>query len=610
LHTVLYITIFIVEKTVMDKIKRKLEKLTLEVLTCDDIGSDVGADLIEQLTLIKELAATHRLLENSPSADPRISIRLNALTESIFQPRGSGESFNSSSYTIELKTIQALIKAWATSDGIELKSDERELERKSSKRWDCEGSALTTKIKLTKKQEEALYLIESGQFNRFLAVGGSGSGKSFVLVYYVIRETLRHKAPCLIARDKMIDLTQGVIDQIVPAILQKIAEANKQERWDKWVIDGLKFAKLVDKKSKLEFATGGYIRYAGLSARDLSESGSDKILSPSWLHVLLEEISELDFEIIEKIITRLRHKAENVVNMLLLCENPPSINHWSYKRFFEGKREDGSMLDDDEREAMYAILMNPQDNEENLGETYIRSLSQLTGANRERFYLGQFQDTETGEVFKRIQWVDKLPRDFDWDKLVIYTDPTPLTGKDYSKWADYKASVLCGLYGAMTYVIDVRIVRGSTMDMLQNIKQLWDMSPDKSRTDVVMEKKQVPSDFKQVLTLFQHATGWLCPMKFDTRVFHDKKASIETFLQPLFENDLIAFNSAFRDKERGRETQVQILKFSRKANKMIHDDIPDAIMRADTYMKGRYSKIRTKPKDLVAFIRPAFVHKN
>jgi len=594
----------------MDKIKRRLEKLTLEVLTCKDMSSDEGVKLNDQLLLFKDLSVTHKLLDNNSDTDHRVGVRLNAITESIFQPRGSGEDFDAESYIIELRTIQSLIKAWSTSDSIEIKDAEVERNRKSSKTWDGEDGSLTTKIKLTKKQQEALYLMDSGQYDKFLAVGGSGSGKSFIEAYKIIRDTLRHRAPCLIARDKMIDLTQGMIEQIVPAILQLIAEANGQERWDTWAIDGLKFAKLADKRSKMEFATGGYIRFAGLCARDLSESGSDKILSPSWLHVMLEEISELEYDLIEKIITRLRHRIDGLENMMLLCENPPSINHWSYKHYFEDKREDGSAIGEEEKSAMYALLMHPQDNEENLGEKYIKNLSQMTGANRERFYLGQFQDTETGEVFKKIEWVEDLPRDFDWDKLVIYTDPTPLTGKDYSKWADYKASALLGLFGEITYVLDVRIVRGSTMDMLQNMKQLWDMSPDQSRTDVVMEKKQVPSDFKQVLHTFQNTTGWLVPIRLDTRIFHDKKASIETFLQPLFENELIVFNKAFRDKERGRQTQVQILKFSRKANKMIHDDIPDAIMRADTYLKGRFGKVRKRPKARVKFVTPAYICKN
>lgn len=468
---------------------------------------------------------------------------------------------------------------------------------------------LTTKIKLTVKQERAVDLLDDAIHDIELLLGGSGSGKSFIAAFKVVRDTLRYCAPSLICRDKYVDLQQGMIDQIIPAILQAIAEANGHNgSWTTWKIDGLKFAQWGEKKTKLTFCNGAYIRFGGLSKRDLSESGSDKILSPSWLHILVEEVSECEWDIIELLITRLRFQVKGVLNKLMMTENPPSINHWSYRRFFEHKREDGSTMSDDEI-ARYAYLeMQPKDNVENLGEAYIRNLSQLSGANRERFYEGRFQDTESGDILKRIQWTGNLPRSFDWDKLIIYTDPTPLTGKEHSIYADYKASVLCGLFEGVTYVLDIRMIRGSTLDLLNNIRQLWDASPNQSITELWMEKKGVPSDFNQVLVQFASMTGWSVPIQWDTRVFGDKKAAIETFLQPLFENDMIFFNQAFRDTERGRQVQFQILKFSRKANKNVHDDIPDAIMRADTKMKGKQKRKHIRNARLVAFVKPAYIH--
>lgn len=468
---------------------------------------------------------------------------------------------------------------------------------------------LTTKIKLTVKQERAVDLLDDAIHDIELLLGGSGSGKSFIAAFKVVRDALRYCAPSLICRDKYVDLQQGMIDQIIPAILQAIAEANGHNgSWTTWKIDGLKFAQWGEKKTKLTFCNGAYIRFGGLSKRDLSESGSDKILSPSWLHILVEEVSECEWDIIELLITRLRFQVKGVLNKLMMTENPPSINHWSYRRFFEHKREDGSTMSDDEI-ARYAYLeMQPRDNMENLGEAYIRNLSQLSGANRERFYEGRFQDTESGDILKRIQWTDNLPRSFDWDKLIIYTDPTPLTGKEHSIYADYKASVLCGLFEGVTYVLDIRMIRGSTLDLLNNIRQLWDASPNQSITELWMEKKGVPSDFNQVLVQFASMTGWSVPIQWDTRVFGDKKAAIETFLQPLFENDMIFFNQAFRDTERGRQSQFQILKFSRKANKNVHDDIPDAIMRADTKMKGKQKRKHIRNARLVAFVKPAYIH--
>lgn len=467
---------------------------------------------------------------------------------------------------------------------------------------------LTTYIKLTSKQKDALRLLDDDAHNKLLFLGGSGSGKSFVIVYKLIRDALRYKAPILIARDKLVDLTLGVIDQIVPAILQLIAQANGQSDWRNWKIDGLKFATWSERKTKLTFCNGGYIRFAGLSKRDQTESGSDKILSPSWLHIFVDEVSEQEWETMELLITRLRFKVNGVKNKMCMAENPPSINHWSYKRFYELKRNDGSKLSKDELLVQAKLEMQPKDNIENLGEDYIKGLSQLTGANRERFYEGKFQDSATGEILKKVIWTDNLPRKWEWDKLIIYTDPTPLTTRDHSVYADFKTTILAGLFDGYTFVLDIRMVRGSTLDMLNAIKQLWDASPNQSITELWMEKKQVPSDFNQVLAAFSQMTGWSVPIQWDTRVFGDKKTAIETFLQPLFENELVLFNDAWRDTERGRQAEFQILHFSRKSNKLIHDDFPDALMRADTRMKGKSRKVRKgKQKELVAFVKAAYV---
>lgn len=605
----------------MDKINKRLSKLTRDIL---GIASDTDSvpERYErynaELTLVKELSKTWKLYEGLEVALPDTDLkeRLDELTVTILAMRDPAKEL-SENYTERLKMLQNIIKTWDGFDGVEitLKSDEDEKERnrKSAKTWDSPDSALVTEFKhpnkLTARQQQAFELLDDNVHNRVLLMGGSGSGKSFVEAYKIVRDVLRHKAPCLIARYAMVDLVQGMIDQIIPSILQLIAVANGQEDWKTWKIDGLAFAKWTDKKTKLEFATGGYIRFAGLSARDLSESGSDKILSPSWFHIMVEESSEVDYETVELLFTRLRHVVHGHMNKFMLCENPPSINQWTYKYFTEFKREDGSPLGEKERERYGKLLMNPHDNEENLSAEYLEMLSQLTGANRERFYLGAYQDTETGEILKKMTWTDNMPRSFDWDKLIIYTDPTPLTGKEHSKWADYKASVLCGLFGGETYVIDVRLVRGSTMDMLMNIKQLWDVSPNQSITEIWMEKKGVPSDFKQVLLTFNTMTNANLAIQMDARHFGDKKQAIEIFLQPLFENELIFFNAAFRDTERGKQTQFQILKFSRKSNKNVHDDIPDAIMKADTKMKGKQKRKRnTGRQNLVSFVKPAYVH--
>ena len=102
-------------------------------------------------------------------------------------------------------------------------------------------------------------------------------------------------------------------------------------------------------------------------------------------------------------------------------------------------------------------------------------------------------------------------------------------------------------------------------------------------------------------------TGWCVPIQWDTRNFGDKKAAIETFLQPLFENEQVVFYDKWRDTERGRQAEYQILKFSRKSNKCIHDDFPDALMRVDTKLRGKGKRKKVAMEQIAAFVRPAFV---
>lgn len=596
----------------MDKIKKRLIQLTKSVLDCASPTSEEGKALSDEMEMLQTLSAVWKLYETSSVSLPSdVKKRLDILTTEVLKLRHP-VSEEIAAYVDEINVVKGIIKTWTDFGKVEVVLDEEaaaEQDRKSSQTWDAGEGSLTTELQLTKRQKEAMGLLDNLNADKVLLLGGSGSGKSYVEAYKIIRDTLRYKAPCLIGRDKLVDLTQGMIDQIVPTILTAIAKANGEDNWKTWTIDGLKFAKWGDKHTRLEFATGGYIRFAGLSARDLSESGSDKILSPSWLHVMLEEVSELDYEIVEKILTRLRYNVDGVLNKLMLCENPPSINHWSYKRFYEGRKENGEKMSAEEVSQHTYLLMNPKDNVENLGEKYIRNLSQMTGANRERFYEGKFQDTETGLILKKINWTDNLPNRYEWEEIIIYTDPTPLTTKEHSVFADFKASVLVGLWQGFTFLLDVRLVRGSTMDMLQQIKQLWDISPNQSITSLWMEKKAVPSDFKQVWSMFSAMVNWYVPIQFDTRHFGDKKQAIEMFLQPEFDSELIFFSETFRGTERGRQVENQILKFSRKSNKFVHDDVPDALMKAITKLKGRRVKRRKGEQPSVILVQPAYVHK-
>ena len=80
-------------------------------------------------------------------------------------------------------------------------------------------------------------------------------------------------------------------------------------------------------------------------------------------------------------------------------------------------------------------------------------------------------------------------------------------------------------------------------------------------------------------------------------------------LQPEIDSEMIFFSETFRGTERGRQVENQILKFSRKSNKFVHADVPDALMKAITKLKGRRVKRRKGEQPSVILVQPAYVHK-
>ena len=134
------------------------------------------------------------------------------------------------------------------------------------------------------------------------------------------------------------------------------------------------------------------------------------------------------------------------------------------------------------------------------------------------------------------------------------------------------------------WLIDVLAVQGTSLEMMKNIRQLYLESPNRLITRIVMEKKQIPLDFKTTFDQFQADTGWICPLEWDTRNMGDKFTVIESILDPLFTSDRFVFNAKLKDTNRGEEAVNQFLFFSRKVDPNRKDDIPDAAAKGVSLM--------------------------
>lgn len=444
---------------------------------------------------------------------------------------------------------------------------------------------LDFQIKLTPKQVKMYNLLNENKWKEVLFYGSSRSGKTFVILYWLIMQCLAYKANCLVLRSLFTSLMQGMIKQTLPAVLNAIAQHNGYKNYEKIIMrDGSKFCKFNGKDNYLMFFNGAYLQFSSLRGSSDSDSTYDKILSTEWGHIFVDEVSEVEERSIDTLRSRLAQKLE-VRNKLLYALNPTRKSGWTYVRFFKHETRDGIKIPKTTTDSFLVVKFTLDDNRENISEDYEETLQSASALMRKRFLEGDYFDESEGEIFKKIVWSTKLgdlrfPTVEEWDDIILYTDPS---AKE-SKTNDFKASVLLGRARNKIWLIDVRAIQGTSLQMLENIRELYALSPNRLITRIMMENKQVPLDFKRTFEQFQQDTGWVCPLAWDNRPMGNKFMMIESTLEPLFVQDKFVFNADLKDTARGEEMINQFLFFSRKSDKDRKDDIPDACAKGTSML--------------------------
>lgn len=447
------------------------------------------------------------------------------------------------------------------------------------------NNKLDFQIKLTAKQVRMYNLLNEDKWKEVLFYGSSRSGKTFVILYWLIMQCLAYKANCLVLRSLFTSLMQGMIKQTLPAVLNAIAQHNGYKSYEKMTMrDGSRFAKFNGKDNFLMFFNGAYLQFSSLRGSSDNDSTYDKILSTEWGHIFVDEVSEVEERSIDTLRSRLAQKLE-VRNKLLFALNPTRKSGWTYVRFFKHETRDGIAIPKKVHEAFLVVKFTLDDNRENISEDYEQTLESASSLMRKRFLEGDYFDESEGEIFKKIVWSTQLgelrfPNPEEWEDIILYTDPS---AKE-SKKNDFKASVLLGRARNKIWLIDVRAVQGTSLQMLENIRDLYFESPNRLITRIVMENKQVPLDFKKTFEQFQKDTGWVCPLSWDNRPMGNKFMMIESTLEPLFAQDKFVFNSQLKETSRSEEMINQFLFFSRKEDRNRKDDIPDAAAKGTSLL--------------------------
>ena len=256
----------------------------------------------------------------------------------------------------------------------------------------------------------------------FLLVGGSRSGKSFIIVYSIILIALKFPGSRhLIARFRFNSVKNSIWNDTLKKVL-KLCFPGVLPKWN-------------NSDYFITFPNGSEVWLAGLDDKERAE----KILGMEFLTIFLNEASQISFDAYSIIKTRLAQKIEGARNMLFIDENPPSKKHWTYKIFIQKIDPEQNTALNAERYAW--IRMNPIDNMDNISPEYMEILNSMPLRKRTRFLDGDFSDDVEGAL-----WTDELinstrgletaainliTREVNYERIVIAIDPA-VTSKDTS----------------------------------------------------------------------------------------------------------------------------------------------------------------------------------
>ena len=300
---------------------------------------------------------------------------------------------------------------------------------------------------LTPDQRRANKLI-AGPAQHVCVYGGSRSGKTFVICRAILERARRYpRSRHLIGRLRL----NHVVNSIGRDTLPKVASLHMPgERLD------------VDKTNWIfRLENGSEVYLAGLDSKDRTE----KILGLEFGTIYLNECSQIGYNSVLMVRSRLAQRIQGLKPRMLYDLNPSSKKSWIYKEFIEHVNPvDGSPYDPSQWVSMQ---INPEGNRENIAEGYLQTLESMPLRERRRFLMGEFSDDDevtlwSADMFQRVARVD------DIEELVVAVDPSGSAGGDEA------GIVASGRKGNEYYVLRDRSLKGTPERWAREAVRLYD----------------------------------------------------------------------------------------------------------------------------------------
>ncbi|MCR1794885.1 PBSX family phage terminase large subunit [Leptospira sp. id769339] len=209
--------------------------------------------------------------------------------------------------------------------------------------------------------------------------GGARSGKTYLIVKAIIsRAWLSPGSRHLIARYRLNHLRISVWRQTLLPCLKDMGFVRGRD-YD-----------LNETEFLIQFSNGSEIYAAGLDDSDRVE----KIMGTEFNTIFLNEATQLSFATYQKVKTRLSHVREGLTNKFIVDCNPRNRFHWIYRYFvLRQDPETGEALPRARMDRISRRHWTPLDNPF-ISAEYKEMLSELSGVERDRLYLGEWVDTE------------------------------------------------------------------------------------------------------------------------------------------------------------------------------------------------------------------------
>lgn len=179
-------------------------------------------------------------------------------------------------------------------------------------------------MKITKAISPAFDdFIFNWDYEKYLLVGGYGSGKSYHIAFKIILKLMEEKRTALVVREVFETIADSCFD-----LFKEILEDMDLLCTDSYEFKRTKKFKVLALKSpmQLQFKNGSVIKFKGMDNPEKVKSIND--VSIVWI----EEASEVKFAGYKELLGRIR--TPNVSMHFILSCNPISKENWVYRHFF------------------------------------------------------------------------------------------------------------------------------------------------------------------------------------------------------------------------------------------------------------------------------------